>query len=132
MDVYYILTEFFDSAELAYMTRVTTKFDVYSFAVVVLELFMGSHPGDILSDLFCTDKKNTSLEDLLDTRLPLPEAEAASEIFVLLKVALQCLDPNPANRPTMQSAIKKLSAAPITDDVDYLRADLMDTRTHLH
>jgi serine/threonine protein kinase len=126
------LTELFDTTELAYMTRVTEKCDVYSFGVVVLELFMGSHPGDLLFALFCTDKKSTSLEDLLDTRLPLPEAEAAREIFVLLKVALQCLDPNPANRPTMQSAIKKLSAAPITDDVDYLRADLMDTRTHVH
>ena len=126
------LTELFDTTELAFVTRVTEKCDVYSFAVVVLELFMGSHPGDLLSALMRTDKKSTSLEDLLDTRLPLPEAESASEIFVLLKVALQCLDPNPANRPTMQSAIKKLTAAPITQDVDYLRADLMDTRTHLH
>jgi serine/threonine protein kinase len=126
------LTELFDTTELAYVTRVTEKCDVYSFGVVVLELFMGSHPGDLLFAPYCTDKKSTSLEDLLDTRLPLPEAEAAREIFVLLKVALQCLDPNPANRPTMQSAIKKLSAAPITDDVDYLRADLMDTRTHVH
>ncbi|XP_021313599.1 brassinosteroid LRR receptor kinase BRI1 [Sorghum bicolor] len=120
--------------ELAYMTRVTEKCDVYSFGVVVLELFMGSHPSDLLSDLICTDKKSTSLEDLLDTRLPLPEPEAAREIFVFLTLALQCLDPNPANRPTMRSAIKKLSAEPITDDVDYLRADLMgmDTPTHVH
>jgi len=72
------LTELFDTTELAFVTRVTEKCDVYSFAVVVLELFMGSHPGDLLSALLRTDKKSTSLEDLLDTRLPLPEAEAAS------------------------------------------------------
>ncbi|KAJ1283456.1 hypothetical protein BS78_03G129600 [Paspalum vaginatum] len=119
--------------ELAYMTRVTEKCDVYSFGVVVFELFMGSHPGDLLSAPFCTANKRASLADLLDARLPLPEGEAAKDIFVLLTVALQCLDPDPANRPTMQSAIKKLSAVPTsTADFDYLHTDIMDAGAHVH
>ncbi|CAL4957026.1 unnamed protein product [Urochloa decumbens] len=118
--------------ELAYMVRVTEKCDVYSFGVVILELFMGSHPGDFLSALLSTTKKNTSLKDLLDTRLPLPQGEGAREIFVLFMVALQCLDPNPGTRPTMLSASQKLSAGPTTGDFDYLHTDIMDTGTFVH
>jgi hypothetical protein len=123
------LIELFDITELAYMTRVTDKCDVCSFGVVVLELFMGSHPGDFLSALLCATKKHALLKDLLNNRLPLPEGEVAREIFVLFTVALQCLDPNPATRPTMQ----KLSAAPAAVGVfDYLHTDIMDTGTHVH
>ncbi|CAL4950287.1 unnamed protein product [Urochloa decumbens] len=118
--------------ELAYMVRVTEKCDVYSFGVVILELFMGSHPGDFLSALLSTTKKSTSLKDLLDTRLPLPQGEVAREIFVLFMVALQCLDPNPGTRPTMLSASQKLSAGPTTVDFDYLHTDIMDTGTFVH
>ncbi|XP_062197208.1 brassinosteroid LRR receptor kinase BRI1-like [Phragmites australis] len=113
--------------ELAYTTRVTEKCDVYSFGVVVLELFMGSHPGDLLSTLLRTTRKSLSLKDLLDTRLPLPEGETAREIFGLVTVALWCLDPNPATRPTMHSGMKKLSALLRTGDVDYLHTDIFNT-----
>ncbi|CAO2207966.1 unnamed protein product [Urochloa humidicola] len=133
VDIYFsLLIELSDTSELAYMTRVTEKCDVYSFGVVVLELFMGSHPGDFLSTLLCTTKKRASLKDLLDTRLPLPEGEVAREIFVLFKVALQCLDPKPGTRPTMLSAIQKLSAGPTGGDFDCLHTDIMDTGTHVH
>ncbi|CAL4964010.1 unnamed protein product [Urochloa decumbens] len=118
--------------ELAYMTRVTEKCDVYSFSVVILELFMGSYPSDFLSALLSTTKKSASLKDLLDTRLPLPEGEVAREIFVLFMVALQCLDPNPGTRLTMLSASQKLSAGPTTGDFDYLHTDIMDTGTYVH
>ncbi|KAF0932194.1 hypothetical protein E2562_008720 [Oryza meyeriana var. granulata] len=89
--------------ELAYTTRVTEKCDVYSFGVLVFELFMGHHPGDFLSSL-STAKESTSLKDLLDTRLPLPNAEKATEIFGVIMAAVQCLDPNPSRRPTMRHA----------------------------
>ncbi|RLM92488.1 hypothetical protein C2845_PM08G10930 [Panicum miliaceum] len=63
----------------------------------------------------------------------LAPGEVAREIFVLFTVALQCLDPNPATRPTMQSAMQKLSAAPAAvGDFDYLHTDIMDTGTHVH
>jgi serine/threonine protein kinase len=50
-------------AELAYSTKVTEKCDVYSFGVLVLELFMGHHPGGFLSSMA---NKSTPLMDLLD------------------------------------------------------------------
>lgn len=120
----------FDAAELAFTTKVTEKCDVYSFGVIVLELFMGSHPGDVLSMLFCTPRKSMLLTDLLDSRLPLPESETAKEIFGLVTVALQCLDPNPATRPSMQSAIRKLSEVLKIGDVDYLHTDITNTGAH--
>uniref|UniRef100_A0A0E0CLV3 non-specific serine/threonine protein kinase n=1 Tax=Oryza meridionalis TaxID=40149 RepID=A0A0E0CLV3_9ORYZ len=89
--------------ELAYTTRVTEKCDVYSFGVLVFELFMGCHPGDFLLSLSMA-KESTTLKDLLDARLPLPEAETTSEIFRVIMAAVQCLDPNPSHRPTMLHA----------------------------
>nr|XP_025880676.1 MDIS1-interacting receptor like kinase 2 isoform X2 [Oryza sativa Japonica Group] len=112
--------------ELAYTTKVTEKCDVYSFGVVVLELLMGSHPGDFVSSISCPSKKSTPMKDLLDTRLPPPAGEVASEIFGLITVAIQCLHPNPSTRPTMPSAIHLFSKFSRAVDLDYLHADIME------
>ncbi|KAK9047438.1 hypothetical protein V6N11_053282 [Hibiscus sabdariffa] len=37
--------------ELAYTMKVTEKCDVYSFGVFIMEVIMGSHPGDLISTL---------------------------------------------------------------------------------
>uniref|UniRef100_A0ACD5XPU1 Uncharacterized protein n=1 Tax=Avena sativa TaxID=4498 RepID=A0ACD5XPU1_AVESA len=105
--------------ELAYTTRVTEMCDVYSFGVVVLELFMGHHPGDFLSSMA---NKTTLLEDLLDIRLPLPEAEIASEIFEVVDIAVRCIEPDPSYRPTMQEVIKVFSTTERPGD--YLHNDI--------
>lgn len=111
-----------EERELAYTTRVTEKCDVYSFGVLVLELFMGHHPGDFLLSMAT---KGTSLEDLLDTRLQLPEAELASEIFKVVMVAIRCIEPNPSHRPTMQHVIKMSSTTEGPDTtLDYLHTDI--------
>jgi serine/threonine protein kinase len=112
----------FGLSELAYTTRVTEKCDVYSFGVLALELFMGHHPGDFLSSMA---NRSTQLEDLLDTRLPLPEAEIASEIFEVVVVAVRCIEPDPSLRPTMQEVIKVFSTAEGPDYcLDYLHTDI--------
>ena len=66
--------------ELAYTTRVTEKCNVYSFGVLVLELFIGHHPADLLSSM---DNRNKTilLGNLLDTRLPLPEVRSQVKYF---------------------------------------------------
>lgn len=112
--------------ELAYTTRVTEKCDVYSFGVLVLECFMGHHPGDLLSSLLSSGaRKSTSLKDLLDTRLPLPESETATEILKFTMVAVQCLAPNPSRRPSMKHAVSVLlSTAPGPCNPDYLDTDI--------
>lgn len=104
----------------------TEKCGIYSFGVVVLELLMGSHPGDFVSSISCPSKKSTPMKDLLDTRLPPPEGEVASEIFGLITVAIQCLHPNPSTRPTMPSTIHLFSKFSRAVDLDYLHADIME------
>uniref|UniRef100_A0A453AA10 non-specific serine/threonine protein kinase n=1 Tax=Aegilops tauschii subsp. strangulata TaxID=200361 RepID=A0A453AA10_AEGTS len=112
--------------ELAYTENVTEKCDVYSFGVLVMELFMGSHPGELLSSLSEANKNNTlSLQHLLDSRLELPDAETAGEIYHMLSVAVQCLEPSPSRRPTTRRASDELSASKAFEDhVHYLHAGL--------
>ncbi|XP_051186165.1 uncharacterized protein [Lolium perenne] len=108
--------------ELAYTTRVTEKCDVYSFGVLVLELFMGHHPGDFLSSMA---NKSTPFEDFLDIRLPLPEDEIASEIINVVGAAIWCLQPDPSQRPTMQEVINVFSTTKGCDQyLDYLHTDI--------
>ncbi|XP_066164060.1 MDIS1-interacting receptor like kinase 2 [Oryza sativa Japonica Group] len=110
--------------ELAYTTRVTEKCDVYSFGVLVFELFMGHHPGDFLLS-FSMAKESTTLKDLLDARIPLPKAETASEIFRVIMAAVQCLDPNPSRRPTMQHVTRMFSTAEGPSNPDHLHVDII-------
>ncbi|XP_037427600.1 MDIS1-interacting receptor like kinase 2-like [Triticum dicoccoides] len=112
--------------ELAYTENVTEKCDVYSFGVLVLELFMGSHPGDFLSSLSLATKNNgVCLLDLLDPRLVIPDAETAREIYRILSVAVQCLEPNPSHRPTARRASDELSTIKGGEgQVDFLQAGI--------
>ncbi|KAF7005461.1 hypothetical protein CFC21_020583 [Triticum aestivum] len=119
-------TKGYIAPELAYTKNVTEKCDVYSFGVLILEIFMGSHPGDLLSSLSLGTKNNdVCLHDLLDSRLVLPDAEAAREIYCMLNVAVQCLDPNPSRRPTARQASDELSDMKACEGhVDYLHVVL--------
>ncbi|VAH99721.1 unnamed protein product [Triticum turgidum subsp. durum] len=110
--------------ELAYTTRVTEKCDIYSFGVLVLELFMGHHPGDFLSPIV---EKTTLLQNLLDTRLPLPRAEIAGEMFQLIVVTVRCIEPDPSHRPTMQQVLKVFSTVERSpsDHLDYLQTGIV-------
>nr|XP_051195028.1 receptor-like protein 2 [Lolium perenne] len=121
-------TKGYIAPELAYTENVTEKCDVYSFGVLVLELFMGSHPGNLLSSIYLTTNKNdVCLKDLLDSRLELEDTETAREIYIVLSVAVQCLEPNPSRRPTARRASDELSAGIKTRDdhhVYYLHAVL--------
>ncbi|KAI4998864.1 hypothetical protein ZWY2020_054206 [Hordeum vulgare] len=112
--------------ELAYTENVTEKCDVYSFGVLVLELFMGSHPGNLLSSLSLATKKNVvCLHDLLDPRLVTPDAETARQIYYILSVAVRCLEPSPSHRPTARRASDELSWIKACEDhVDYLHANI--------
>ncbi|VAI00493.1 unnamed protein product [Triticum turgidum subsp. durum] len=112
--------------ELAYTENMTEKCDVYSFGVLVLELFMGSHPGDLLSSFSLATKNNVvCLQDLLDSRLALPDAETTREIYCILSVAAQCLESRPSHRPTARRASDELSTVKVHEDhVDYLQAGI--------
>ncbi|XP_048548670.1 MDIS1-interacting receptor like kinase 2-like [Triticum urartu] len=112
--------------ELAYTENVTEKCDVYSFGVLVLELFMGSHPGDLLSSLsLATTNNELCLQDLLDSRLVLPDAGISRDIHRMLTVAVRCLEPSPSRRPTARHVDDELSTIKACEDhVDYLHAGI--------
>lgn len=83
---------------------------------------MGRHPGDFLSSL---PWKCMTLKDLLDTRLPSSKPEIASEIFKVITAAVQCLEPNPSRRPTMQHVTQIFSKAEAPITLDYLHTEFV-------
>ncbi|XP_071733736.1 uncharacterized protein [Rutidosis leptorrhynchoides] len=98
--------------ELAYTMIVTERCDVYSFGVVTLETICGKHPGDLLSTLSSCAGDNILLQDLLDSRLPLPTDRLIQmEITRVYQVARACIQTDPKYRPTMKSISQELSRA---------------------
>jgi hypothetical protein len=59
------------------------KCDVYSFRVVVLELLMGNHPGDMIN-FMSFDEKKIKLQDILDHRIELPIGPIIDEIVKMI------------------------------------------------
>ncbi|KAM3704116.1 hypothetical protein ACJW31_04G151300 [Castanea mollissima] len=103
--------------ELAYTMEVNEKCDIYSFGVVILEIVMGKHPGDLISFLslpFASSSTSTPhdvlLQDVLDQRLAYPSDEVAKEVVIVTKLALACLHSNPQYRPTMRQVDQKLQS----------------------
>lgn len=97
-------------AELAYTMRLTEKCDLYSFGVLILEVIMGVHPGNIIPSLTTSpDEFNSVLVDILDKHLPPPTTEIFKQIVVIAKLASACLDANPEHRPTSDFVARKLS-----------------------
>ncbi|KAK9107804.1 hypothetical protein Syun_023815 [Stephania yunnanensis] len=100
----------YTAPELAYTLRVTEKCDIYSFGVVVLEIIMGRHPGDIISSLSLHYAPNTMLNQILDQRLPSPEGQQiAQDVDVVVRVAISCVNSNPTSRPTMPEVCRALT-----------------------
>ncbi|KAL3682393.1 hypothetical protein R1sor_000415 [Riccia sorocarpa] len=94
-------------------SKVFTKAgDVYSFGVIILELITRRHPhkpgwsSESLRSSFGSDQ---DLSQILDPTL-LSELDLIRESVyaVLVKVGLQCTEPNPSNRPTMAEVVVML------------------------
>ncbi|MFS7922552.1 putative protein kinase RLK-Pelle-LRR-XI-1 family [Helianthus anomalus] len=88
----------------------TDKCDVYSFGVVALETIGGKHPGDLLSSLNHSTSHGTTLEHILDKRLPYPtDRSIEKEVMLVYDVALTCILTDPKSRPTMKKVSWVLS-----------------------
>ncbi|KAJ0601740.1 putative protein kinase RLK-Pelle-LRR-XI-1 family [Helianthus annuus] len=96
--------------ELAHNMIVTEKCDVYSFGVVALETIGGKHPGDLLASLNYLTTRGTTLENILDKRLPYPtDKSIEKEIARVCNVAVACILTDPKCRPTMIEVSRELS-----------------------
>ncbi|XP_076952463.1 MDIS1-interacting receptor like kinase 2-like [Bidens hawaiensis] len=96
--------------ELGYNMIVSEKCDVYSFGVVALEIIGGKHPKDLLSSQNYSTSRGTSLENIVDKRLPYPTNKLIEkEIMRIYDVSLACIVPDPKCRPTMINVSRQLS-----------------------
>ncbi|KAL3725021.1 hypothetical protein ACJRO7_030090 [Eucalyptus globulus] len=119
--------------ELAYSVVVTEKCDVYSFGVVALEVIMGRHPGDLVSSsrqsltLPMQTDSGTTLQDVLDRRLPLPSDKDAENVVSIAKLAMACLRVDPHRRPTMQKVCQGLSIqVPLVKPFSHVKLSELD------
>ncbi|XP_065629005.1 putative receptor protein kinase ZmPK1 [Quercus suber] len=113
--------------EWVFNLRITSKVDVYSYGIVVLEMvtgkstIMGVHTTNFGVETkikrlatWVKGKKNgevatTSwIDDIMD-----PKMEGIydnGKIEILVEMALQCLEEDKDERPTMKQVVKKLSS----------------------
>ncbi|WCJ30829.1 Leucine-rich repeat receptor-like protein kinase family protein [Euphorbia peplus] len=109
----------YTAPELAYTMKVNEKCDVYSFGVVALEIIMGRHPGDLISNFSPPSSSSSStpifwqtlLKDVIDQRLASPCSKTADGVVNVVKVAFSCLNANAEFRPTMRQVSSQLLVA---------------------
>ncbi|XP_022762087.1 MDIS1-interacting receptor like kinase 2-like [Durio zibethinus] len=108
--------------ELAYTMKVDERCDVYSFGVLTMEIFMGRHPGDLISCLpssssalaststsIPNDNQLILLKDVIDQRLSPPVRQVAKDVVSTTKLAFACLNGSPQLRPTMRQVAQALT-----------------------
>ncbi|KAJ7949530.1 putative Receptor protein kinase [Quillaja saponaria] len=102
----------YSAPELAYTMAVTEKCDVFSFGVLVLEVLLGKHPGDLISKIQTLAVESIDdVKDVLDPRLPPPVYRTTVyELVLVMKLVVSSLQANPQSRPTMRSISQLLEA----------------------
>ncbi|GKV51824.1 hypothetical protein SLEP1_g58448 [Rubroshorea leprosula] len=101
----------YTAPEFAYTMQASEKCDVYSFGVVAMEVLIGMHPGDLISDLWTSNGQQVLLRDVIDQCLqPQRKNRVAEQVVSTTKLAFACLNVNPQLRPTMQQVYQALNS----------------------
>ncbi|KAL0328957.1 UNVERIFIED_CONTAM: LRR receptor-like serine/threonine-protein kinase FLS2 [Sesamum calycinum] len=106
--------------EFAYMRKVTTKVDVFSFGIIVMELIAKTRPTGLtdedglpitLSQLVqqALQQGINRLYEILDPHLKSYDSKKQEALEGLLHLALSCTTPNPDDRPDMEQVLSSLS-----------------------
>ncbi|GLJ25896.1 hypothetical protein SUGI_0496440 [Cryptomeria japonica] len=102
--------------EVSYSPKVTAKNDVYSFGVVLLELVTSRRPVDpsygeganIVKWVNRMLEKENGLEEILDHQI---SEIYKDSVLAVLRIALDCTNSLPFNRPNMRHVIWMLQSA---------------------
>nr|XP_016495461.1 PREDICTED: LRR receptor-like serine/threonine-protein kinase FLS2 [Nicotiana tabacum] len=106
--------------EFAYMRKVTTKVDVFSFGVIVMEIITKRRPTGLtgadelpmtLHQIVQNAAANgiNELIQIVDPNLASYVSKKQDVVEGLLKLALSCTSPDPEDRPDMEQVLSSLS-----------------------
>ncbi|KGN58722.1 probably inactive leucine-rich repeat receptor-like protein kinase IMK2 [Cucumis sativus] len=103
----------YNAPELTKTKKTTTKTDVYSLGVIILELLTGKSPGEAMDGMdlpqwVASIVKEEWTNEVFDLELMKDTQNIGDELLNTLKLALHCVDPSPTARPDVQQILQQL------------------------
>lgn len=103
----------YNAPELTKTKKTTSKTDVYSLGVIILELLTGKSPGEPMDGMdlpqwVASIVKEEWTNEVFDLELMKDTQNIGDELLNTLKLALHCVDPSPAARPDVQQILQQL------------------------